>query len=233
MQTLLRVFFYLIYHPLAWTYDAVAWLVSLGHWRSWVHSALSELPPSGRILELGHGPGHLQVAMRMAGYAPVGIDISAQMGRLAGRRLANAGHTPLLVRADGRKLPFRVDAFDGVVATFPTEYVVQASTLSEMRRVLCPGSRLVLLPVAWITGGSLLERAAAWLFRITGEAGSWDGRFTQLVQADGFEVQEKRVQLPARGLLRSRSLVVRRSQRQTEQAGSEVMLLLCTPHERD
>src|SRR5690606_20255295 len=95
-----------------------------------------------------------------------------------------------------RKLPFLASAFDGVVATFPTEYVVQASTLSEVRRVLRPGSRLVLLPVAWITGGNLLERAAAWLFRITGEARTWDGYFTQLVQAGGFEVREQRVQLP-------------------------------------
>lgn len=211
MQTLLRVFFYLIYQPLAWSYDAVAWLVSLGRWRSWVNSALSELPPSGRILELGHGPGHLQMAMRNAGYAPVGIDLSAQMGRLAARRLAAASSTPLLVRADGRRLPFCRGAFAGVVATFPTEYVVQPSTLSEVRRVLSAGGRLVLLPVAWITGGNLLERAAAWLFRITGEAGAWDGRFTQLVCAAGFEAREQRIQL----------------------AGSEVMLVVATPLERD
>ncbi len=211
MQTLLRIFFYLIYQPLAWSYDAVAWLVSLGRWRSWVSTVLSELPPSGRILELGHGPGHLQVAMRNAGNSPVGIDLSAQMGRLAARRLAAESSTPLLVRADGRKLPFCGGAFAGVVATFPTEYVVQASTLSEVRRVLSTGGRLVLLPVAWITGGNLLERAAAWLFRITGEAGAWDGRFTQLVRAAGFEAREQRIQL----------------------AGSEVMLVVATPLEHD
>jgi hypothetical protein len=36
--------------------------------------------------------------------------------------------------------------------------------------VLAPGGRFVLLPLAWITGGSPLERLAAWLFRITGQA---------------------------------------------------------------
>lgn len=209
MQPLLRFFFYLIYHPLAWTYDAVAWLVSLGRWRSWVNSVIGELPPSGRILELGHGPGHLQVAMRKAGYTPVGLDVSAQMGRLAARRLGAAGRSPLLVRADGRRLPFCGAAFDGVVATFPTAYVVHPSTLSEVRRVLAAGGRLVLLPVAWITGGNPLERAAAWLFRITGEAGEWDGRFTELVRAGGFAAQEKRVTL----------------------GGSEVMLVIGTPVE--
>ncbi len=88
---------------------------------------------------------------------------------------------------------------------------MQASTLSQVRRVLLADGRLVLLPVAWITGGNLLERAAAWLFRITGEAGHWDGRFTQLVRAAGFEAHEERVTL----------------------LGAEVMLVVSTPLERD
>ncbi|MCW5839320.1 MAG: methyltransferase domain-containing protein [Anaerolineales bacterium] len=204
MHALLRLFFYLLYQPLAWSYDAVAWLVSLGRWRSWVASSLSALRGQ-RVLELGQGPGHLQVAMRKAGYTPVGLDLSAQMGHLAARRLAAAGNAPLLVRADGRWLPFRAGAFDSVVATFPTEYVFSAQSLSEARRVLPAGGRLVLLPVAWITGGSMLERAAAWLFRITGEAPAWDERWAAAIAAAGFVVREQRVALP----------------------GSEVLLLLC------
>lgn len=211
MQTLLRAFFYLIYQPLAWSYDAVAWLVSLGRWRSWVASALRAAPSQGRILELGHGPGHLQVAMRKAGGAAFGLDLSQQMGRLARRRLTAKGAVARLVRSDGRRLPFRAGAFDAIVATFPTEYIVQPGTLNEVRRVLARSGRMVLLPVAWITGGSLLERAAAWLFRITGEAGAWDGRLSTAIRAQGFAVQETRVHLP----------------------GSEVMLLVCTPDERD
>lgn len=204
MHALLRLFFYLLYQPLAWSYDAVAWLVSLGRWRSWVASSLSALRGQ-RVLELGQGPGHLQVAMRKEGFTPVGLDLSTQMGHLAARRLAAAGNAPLLIRADGRWLPFRTEAFDSVVATFPTEYVFSAQSLSEARRVLPEGGHLVLLPVAWITGGSLLERAAAWLFRITGEAPDWDERWTATIAAAGFTVREQRVALP----------------------GSEVLLLLC------
>ncbi len=207
MRSLLGAFFYLLYQPMAWSYDAVAWLVSLGRWRSWVGSILPYVSPDGRVLELGHGPGHLQVAMRNQGLAPFGIDLSRQMGRLAARRLAAAGSRPLLVRADGRRLPFRSGAFQHLVATFPTDYILQASTLAEARRVLAATGSLVLLPVAWITGGGLLERAAAWLFRITGEAGAWDGRFSAAIRAQGFSVQEQRIQLP----------------------GSEVMLLVCRP----
>lgn len=211
MRSLLSAFFYLLYQPMAWSYDAVAWLVSLGRWRSWVDSVLPELGlpelGPGRILELGHGPGHLQVAMRIAGQTPFGIDLSAQMGQLAIRRLRSAGRQPLLVRADGRWLPFRAGAFEHIVATFPTEYILQASTLGEARRALAATGSLVLLPVAWITGGDWLSRAAAWLFHITGQAGEWDGRFSAAIRQHGFDVHEKRLTLP----------------------GSEAMLLVCTP----
>jgi len=206
MRSLLSIFFHLLYQPMAWSYDAVAWLVSLGRWRSWVNSVLPELSKDGRVLELGHGPGHLQVAMRIAGQTPFGLDLSAQMGQLASRRLRGAGQQPLLVRADGRRLPFRAGAFEHIVATFPTEYILQASTLGEARRALAAGGSLVLLPVAWITGGDWLSRAAAWLFHITGEAGAWDGRFSTAIRQHGFDIHEKRVTLP----------------------GSEAMLLVCT-----
>lgn len=207
MQLLLRVFFYLLYQPLAWSYDAVAWLVSLGRWRSWVNSILPQLSADGRVLELGHGPGHLQVAMRNQGLEPVGIDLSAQMGRLAARRLSSVKDFLMLARADGRRLPFRSGAFQHIVATFPTEYILQASTLAEARRTLATTGSLVLLPVAWITGRNLLERLAAALFRVTNQAGEWDGRFNAAIRQAGFEVEEKRVVL----------------------LGSEVMLLVCRP----
>jgi ubiquinone/menaquinone biosynthesis C-methylase UbiE len=57
-----------------------------------------------------------------------------------------------------------------VVATFPTEYIFDPATVKEVYRILLPGGRLVVLLVAWITGRGLLERAAAWLFRVTKQA---------------------------------------------------------------
>ena len=67
MQTLLRIFFQLLYHPFAWAYDLVAGLVSLGRWKSWVLCGLPLL--AGRVLEIGFGPGHLQAALQ-AGVGP-------------------------------------------------------------------------------------------------------------------------------------------------------------------
>ncbi len=170
----------------------MAWLVSLGRWNSWVASVLPELG-KGSVLELGHGPGNLQVAMRIQGTAAFGVDFSAQMGRIAASRLRAKPQEPRLVRAAGQLLPFKSEAFDQLVATFPSEYILFPETLAEIRRVLRPDGSLVVLPVAWITGGNPLDRLAAWLFRVTGQAGLWSGSFGAEIANAGFNVCEKRV----------------------------------------
>ncbi len=196
----LRLFFHLLYQPLAWSYDLVAWTVSLGRWKSWVFSVLPELA-GPHVLELGHGPGHLQVAMRNQGIIAFGIDFSAQMGRIATQRLRRHKQTPLLTRAAGQHLPYKSAAFDQLVATFPTEYILLPETLAEVRRVLRPGGSLVVLPVAWITGGNPLDHLAAWLFRVTGQAGQWTGEFSKAIGKAGFHIQEKRIKLKGSELI--------------------------------
>jgi ubiquinone/menaquinone biosynthesis C-methylase UbiE len=199
-------FFFLIYEPMAWSYDLVAWVVSLGRWKSWIFTTLPEIT-GPRILELGHGPGHLQLSLHQKGHHIFGIDHSAQMGRLAQSRLVKAGFTPNLVRASADHLPFPRQIFDQLVATFPSEYIIQPETLSETSRTLMSNGKLVLLPVAWIRGSRIWDRAAAWLFRITGQAPDWNTRFSDPLRRAGFAVEEKRVEL----------------------LGSEVMLIIGKP----
>ena len=67
-------------------------------------------------------------------------------------------------------LPFQSQSFHQVVATFPTEYIFSQETLSEIYRVLRTDGKLILLPAAWITGGNLFDRLAAWLFKVTGQS---------------------------------------------------------------
>lgn len=191
ISSFLRLFFYLIYKPFAWTYDWVAFIVSAGKWQGWILSVLPEL--SGpRILELGHGPGHLQKAALEKGFWTCGLDESRQMGRIALGRLREGGLKPNLVNARAQYLPFANCSYSQIVATFPTEYLVQQSTLDEVWRVLCPGGKLIVMPVAWITGNRLLERAAAWLFRITGQAPEWDDRVLEPLAKTGFEIEVER-----------------------------------------
>lgn len=196
----LRFFFYLIYKPFAWTYDWVAFSVSLGKWRAWILSVLAELT-GPRILELGHGTGHLQKAALEKGYWVCGLDASRQMGRIALNRLQNSGLKPKLVNALAQYLPFSDGSYSQIVATFPTEYLMDERTLREVWRVLRPGGSLVVMPVAWITGNSPLERAAAWLFRITGQAPQWDDRVLEPALKTGFQIEIDRKKLASSEVL--------------------------------
>jgi len=92
MKTLLRFFFRLLYHQFAFTYDLVAATVSLGRWKDWVLSVLPFIQGT-RVLEIGHGPGHLQRALLEQNLLAVGIDESSQMGRLAKRNLRRFFHS--------------------------------------------------------------------------------------------------------------------------------------------
>ncbi len=144
-RALVRRAFHHFYREFAWSYDAVARAVSGGLWRRWVLAALPEL--RGRVLELGFGPGHLQLALAGRPGA-AGLDASPQMVAIAARRLRRAGHAPRLARGLAQALPFRSASFDTVVATFPAEYILDERTHAELRRVLAPGGRIVIVPFA-------------------------------------------------------------------------------------
>jgi ubiquinone/menaquinone biosynthesis C-methylase UbiE len=181
----LRVFFDLLYHQMAWTYDLVAAIVSLGQWKDWVHTAIPDLTGPA-VLELGHGPGHLQQSLKRAGLRVFGLDRSRQMGHIAARRLKHADMPSSLVNGIAQKLPFPPGAFQQIVATFPTEYIADPLTLAEIYRVLAPGGVFVTIPVAWIGEDNWLNKAAAWLFRVTGQAGEWDAAYLEPLHETGF-----------------------------------------------
>ena len=67
-----------------------------------------------------------------------------------------------LTRGIAQQLPFRNNAFDMVVATFPTEYITDPNTLAEVKRCLSDRGRLITLPAA-IPKNPFLD----WLFRVT------------------------------------------------------------------
>src|SRR2546422_10661581 len=76
-----------LYTHFAFAYDAAVQLVSLGEWREWGRVAIAFIPAGAHVLEIAHGPGHLQQELRERGFRAIGIDRSIQMGALAGRRL--------------------------------------------------------------------------------------------------------------------------------------------------
>jgi ubiquinone/menaquinone biosynthesis C-methylase UbiE len=193
----LRLFFYLLYHQMAWMYDWVAGVVSLGSWQKWVLSVMPYLQGTC-ILELGHGPGHLQKALWEKLNPPgviFGLDASPQMIRIAGHRLKRSGYSPNLVNGTAQNLPYPEGIFQSVAATFPTQYIFDPSSLAEIYRVLTPGGRLVVLTTALITGRGLQEKTAAWLFKITGQSTPMERHLLEPARRAGFHVKVQPIKL--------------------------------------
>ncbi|MFE0629236.1 class I SAM-dependent methyltransferase [Streptomyces sp. NPDC058864] len=95
-----------------------------------------------RILDAGCGAGPLLAALRDRGALVTGVDSSAGMLELARRRLG--AEADLRVADLGDPLPFADGAFDIVVASLVLHYLEDwGPTLSEMRRVLGPGGKLI------------------------------------------------------------------------------------------
>jgi ubiquinone/menaquinone biosynthesis C-methylase UbiE len=163
VKVLLRFFFKLLYHQFAFAYDLVAATVSVGQWKNWVSCILPFIAGT-RILEIGHGPGHLQRILLSRGLDSVAIDESKPMGLLAKRNTAGKA---ALARAFAQVLPFADAAFDTVIATFPAEYINDPQTLLEVKRCLSDGGRFIVLPVALQMGRKPLDRLMSLLFRVT------------------------------------------------------------------
>jgi ubiquinone/menaquinone biosynthesis C-methylase UbiE len=181
-----RLFFRLLYNEFAWTYDLVAWVVSLGQWKAWGRTSIPHLEGE-RVLELAHGPGHLLVAMAERRLRPVGLDLSPHMSRQARQRLCKQGHRAVpLVRARAQALPFRDGCFDSSVATFPAEFIIARETAREVARVLAAGGRWVIVPGAILSGRDLVSRFIWWLYRITGQGELAIGRGKTMLTQAGF-----------------------------------------------
>jgi ubiquinone/menaquinone biosynthesis C-methylase UbiE len=150
----LRFAFHLLYYPLAFTYDAVAWIVSAGEWADWRRCVLPYLP-TGPVLEIAHGTGTLSLDLAAAGFSVTAVDLSPAMSRIAaGKKRSRDRRTarpagPAFVRADVIRLPFRDECFASATATFPAEFIFDRRTIREAARVLRPGGRWIIVPSAY------------------------------------------------------------------------------------
>lgn len=145
----------------------------------------------GRVLEVAVGTGR-----NLPGYPAdaviTGIELSPAMLAIARRRAAALGRDVDLREGDAEHLPFGDDSFDAVVCalalcTIPSP----VAAVGEMRRVLAPGGRLLLLDHVGSTWPPLY--AAQWLAeRVTIAAAGehFTRRQLPLVEAAGLQVVE-------------------------------------------
>jgi len=140
-----------LFTRVAWRYDLVNDVMSFGMHRRLkrqaVTVALAGLPRAPRVLDLCCGTGDLCfLAEEMGAGSVVGIDFTLPMLAVARKRRNARKHRTRLSQADALRLPFRDGAFDVITIGYGLRNVADIpAALSEMRRLLAPGGRAVVL----------------------------------------------------------------------------------------
>jgi SAM-dependent methyltransferase len=108
---------------------------------------LSGCPPGGDLLDVPCGFGRHSLPLAGEGFRVVGVDRAPTLLAEA-RRRAGGDPWPELVEADYRRLPFVDESFDAAINLFTSLGYLgdeeDTRVLAEIRRVLRPGSRLVI-----------------------------------------------------------------------------------------
>lgn len=136
-----------MFDRIAGRYDLLNTVLSGGADARWRRraAAATGLRAGGRALDVACGSGRLSLElMRLAGPAGevVGLDFSAAMLGVA----RGAAPGPRYVQGDALRLPFADGEFDAVTIAFGLRNLADPGLgLAEMRRVLRPGGRAVVL----------------------------------------------------------------------------------------
>lgn len=108
--------------------------------RAWAYSRAS-----GDTLEVAVGTA-LNLPHYPDGVRLTGIDLSREMVAIGRTRAAETGREIELREADAHSLPFADSSFDTVVSTYSLCNIPDPErAVSEMRRVLLPGGKLILV----------------------------------------------------------------------------------------
>jgi demethylmenaquinone methyltransferase / 2-methoxy-6-polyprenyl-1,4-benzoquinol methylase len=133
-------------------YDLLNRLLSAGIDVRWRRAAADwlELAPGSLVLDLCTGTADLlvEVLRRDPSHRGVGVDLSSGMLVRGARKLAARGLAgrAALASGDAERLPLREARFDGALVAFGIRNVGdRLQALREIRRVLRPGGRLVVL----------------------------------------------------------------------------------------
>ena len=140
-----------VFHSVASSYDVMNDLMSGGLHRIWKTFTIAQaaVRPGYKVLDIAGGTGDLAKAFaKKAG--PSGevwlTDINESMVRVGRSRLNDAGVITPTLLCDAEKIPFPDNYFDIVTVAFGLRNMTHKdAALAEMRRVLKPGGRLLVL----------------------------------------------------------------------------------------
>ena len=140
-----------VFSSVAGRYDLMNDLMSGGLHRLWKAFAVAQsgVRPGQRVLDVAGGSGDLalEFSKRAGASGEVWLtDINAEMLQLGRDRLLDRGRLLPAVRCDAEQLPFPPNYFDCVSVAFGLRNMTHKErALAEIRRVLRPGGRLLVL----------------------------------------------------------------------------------------
>ncbi len=155
-----------VFHSVARRSDLMNDVMSAGLHRVWKHYtvATSGVLPGQRVLDIAGGSGDLSrlFAKKVGSSGRVILtDINASMLGVGRDRMLDAGLAVPAAQCDAEKLPFPSNHFDCVSVAFGLRNMThKEQALAEMRRVLKPGGRLLVLEFSRIW--QPLSRAYDW-----------------------------------------------------------------------
>lgn len=132
-------------------YDLLNHLLSGNVDRRWRRLVAEKLRPAldadSTVLDVACGTGDLALVIAEAcGARVVGVDFCRPMLDIAARKSAETRHTIPFVEGDALRLPFADEKFDAATIAFGLRNLSDvAGGLRELRRILKPGGRLVVL----------------------------------------------------------------------------------------
>lgn len=132
-----------IYDRFAERYDRVFAPAERRFLTRWREETLSYLPEDSRILEIGAGTG-LNFRFYPAECTGMASEISLKMLEIARGKIGSKNIA--LIQADAEHLPFTENSFDAAFATLAFCSIPNPDkAFSELRRVVKPGGKIVLL----------------------------------------------------------------------------------------
>ncbi len=140
-----------VFHSVASKYDVMNDLMSAGLHRIWKAYTIAQagIRPGFKVLDIAGGTGDLAGAFAKRTGASGEVwhtDINESMLRTGRDRMINEGLILPTLICDAEKLPFPDDYFDRVSVAFGLRNMTHKDqALSEMRRVLKPGGKLLVL----------------------------------------------------------------------------------------
>lgn len=140
-----------LFDSIAYRYDLLNHLLSGGvdlYWRRRAVQHLRDIRPQ-RILDVATGTGDFAIAaLRLGPKSVIGIDIAEEMLKHGRAKIQKRGLESLIVLqlGDAEQLEFDTGSFDATLVAFGARNFENLEQgLSEMRRVLRPGGRIVVL----------------------------------------------------------------------------------------